>query len=667
MAGYPPPYPPTPPPYGPPSGPDWKYQRRMLRDQARAQREQYKYQMRGMRRRSILGPVLIVLIGIVFLLTQTGRLRSDRMWEWYAHWWPLLLVVVGVVLIAEWAFDQFRPQDPQRPYLRRSIGGGVITLIIALALTGIAFDSMHDGHSFSGHGLSINPDNIQEFLGEKHESDESLTEAFTKGGSLIVDNPRGDVTISGTSSDDQVHLSIHKQVYSRSDSDADNKARELSPRIASSGKQLSVSVPTMAGAEADLTLTIPASTSVTVTANHGDVHVDALKAPLTVTANHGDVAFSDIAGAVTAHTNNSGSSFSAHGITGPISLEGHGQDLTISDVNGPVSLSGDFYGTTHLEHITSAVKFHTSRTDFQLARLDGSMEISPDADLSADQAVGPVVLTTRNRNVNLERISGDLSVTNRNGSIDLTSAPPLGNVTIQNRNGSVNLTLPDHANFAVNAETSDGDLENDFSLPSQQTDSRKTLSGTVGKGGSLIRINTSQGDVSIKKASIAPLPATPPRLPTPPTPQVNIKGEDGSSVYVGNDGVRIISGADGSSVIVGKEGLKITANADGSSVYKGKDGTQLTESADGTKIYVGHDGTRFTQSADGSKRYKGANGTTIEVGADGSKAARSPGGKALTDHEIQETLRRTEDDVHRTEQQRNSEQRQTRQQRKDDQ
>ncbi|WP_263383127.1 DUF4097 family beta strand repeat-containing protein [Granulicella arctica] len=661
MAGYPPPYPPTPPPYGPPNGQDWKYQRRIMRDQARAQKDLYRQQMRGLRRRSILGPVIVILVGVIFLLTQTGHLHSDRVWELYGHWWPLLLVVIGLVLVAEWGVDQFRTPDPQRPYVRRSVGGGVIFLIIILGLVGLFFTGGHGGRDYFGHGINFNSDNIQEFLGDKHESDEILTDAFPAGGALTIDNPRGEITVSGTSTDGLIHLSVHKQVYSRSDADAEKKARDLSPEIESRNNQTSIKVPTVAGSVVDLNLTVPPASNVTLTANHGDIHVDSLKSPLTVTANHGDVSLSAIAGPITAHINNGGSSFSAHGVTGAVSLEGHGQDLTVSDIAGPVTLSGDFYGTTHLEHITSAVRFHTSRTDFQLGRLDGTMEISPDADLSADQAVGPVVLTTRNRNITLERISGDLSVTNRNGSVDLTSAPPIGNVTVQNRNGSVSLTLPDHANFVVNAETSDGDVENDFSLPSQENESRKILNGTIGKGGSLIRINTSQGDVSLKKASIAPLPIAPPRPPVAPAaPQINIKDEDGSSVYVGKDGVRITSGADGSSVVVGKEGLRITANADGSSSYKSKDGTQLTEGADGSKIYKGRDGTHYTESADGGKVYKGSDGTRITISASGSQIAKSSGGVELSDSEVRDRLRRVQDDVRRTEQERDDERRSSR-------
>ncbi len=69
MGSYPPPTPP------PPYGNDWKYQRRVMKEQARAspdairaQRDAYRYQLLGQRRSSILGPLLLIAMGIIFLL-----------------------------------------------------------------------------------------------------------------------------------------------------------------------------------------------------------------------------------------------------------------------------------------------------------------------------------------------------------------------------------------------------------------------------------------------------------------------------------------------------------------------------------------------------------------------------------------------------------------------
>ena len=570
MANYPPPYPP--PPYGAPQGPgDWKQQQRILREQAKAmryqvkaQRDAYRAQYRGLRRGSIAGPILLIGLGIVFLLVQTGRLPSLALWAWYGRWWPLLLIGVGTIVLIEWILDYaFHSED--QPYVRRGVGGGVVWLLILLAGVGIAFNGMrNNGHDLLNH-FNINQDDLDQFIGDKHESDQTLVQAFPAGASFEVDNPHGDVTVSGTSDDNQIHVVLHKEVYSRSDSDAANKAQQLSPNLVINGNNLQLRIPSLEGARADVTVTLPPTAPETILANHGDVHVNAIKAPVTVTANHGDVEISAITGAITARINNSDSSFSVHSTTGPVSLQGRGGDVTVSDIDGPVTIEGDFFGSTHMEHVRNNIRFHTSRTDFQLARLDGDLDISSDEELSADQAVGPVILNTRDRNITLERIAGDLSVTNRNGSINLTSAPPLGNVTVENRDGSVNLTLPDQAAFNVHAETTDGNLENDFALPVQQNDQHGLLTGTIGKGSAAIKITTSQGDIAIKKANVAPLPPLPPPPPhITRNPGVDISDGDGSRVYIGKDGVKIIDGSGGGKVIIDKNGMDIRDGSNGS-------------------------------------------------------------------------------------------------------
>jgi hypothetical protein len=91
----------------------------------------------------------------------------------------------------------------------------------------------------------------------------------------------------------------------------------------------------------------------------------------------------------------------------------------------------------------------------------------------------------------------------------------LSNVTVENRNGSVSVTVPEQANFAYQFDATNGDIQSDFSqIKTTSEDSRKNaVNGTIGKGGPLLRVTTSQGDVSLKKASIMPLPPTPPMPP----------------------------------------------------------------------------------------------------------------------------------------------------------
>jgi len=512
------------PPPGPPPGYDPREQRRFFREQARAQRaawraqrDQFRYQMRSMRRGSVLGPIVLISIGVLFLLIQTGRIDHDRFWGWFGHWWPLLLVGAGVIVLLEWALDQYLLSDPERPAYRRSIGGGVFVLLVFLVMAGVFANHGLRPHSgpdtFFLPGFVLDQDSLDELFGDKHESDQSVDAAFPAGSSLAVVNPRGDVTVNGTSDDNRIHIALHKQIYSRTDSDADTRAQQFSPDVTTEGNAVTIKLPTLDGARGDLVISVPASAATTVTANRGDIHIASIKAPVATTANHGDIDLSGISGAATVHINGGGSSITAHAIDGGINIEGRAQDVTLSDIIGPVTVSGDVFGTTHLEHINGAIRFHTARADFQLARLDGQAEIEHDAEISADQALGPVVVTTHNGNVTLDRAAGNIWVTDTNGTIDLTAAPTLGNITLEDRNGAIQVTLPEHGSFSVQADTRNGSIDTDFDLATHSSDSDKTLSGSVGAGGPLVHITTTNGDISVHKGDVAPLPLV---LPAPP-------------------------------------------------------------------------------------------------------------------------------------------------------
>src|SRR5260370_1300794 len=227
-------------------------------------------------------------------------------------------------MLFEWAYDQYAQSDPTQPRYRRRVGGGVFTVLVLLAFTGVILSGVREGgRSNFFNGLSINQDNLDEFLGDKHASDQTLAQAFPAGAALMVNNPRGDVTISGTSDDNQIHVSVHKEVFTRSDSDADAKAQRLSPNINVSGSNVTLNVPGMEGARADLTITLPATAATTVTANRGDVKITAINAPATITPNHWDVVLSSITGDITTRINNSASDLSAHSPTGSLAIDRH--------------------------------------------------------------------------------------------------------------------------------------------------------------------------------------------------------------------------------------------------------------------------------------------------------------------------------------------------------
>ena len=496
-----------------------KAQARAQKDAARFERDRQRAQTWGPRRTSIVGPLLLVAIGIVALLISTGRLSMLRFAGWYAYWWPLLIVLAGLLMVGEWALEQFRKPEGV-PFVRRGLGGGGVTLLIFLVIFGFTSRGVHDNHDLIARGLSINPDNFEEIFGDKYEREQQIDQAFAAGTSLSLDNPHGDVAITGQSGDGQIHITLNKRVYGRNEQEADTKADALKPVMQLTGNTLHVTVPGREGVTADVSVTLPAGAGTSVNVDHGEVHVTGMNGPVNVTSNNGDVELNTVAGAVMARMNSSHASFAAHNVTGDVQVKGRADDLNVTDVTGMVSLEGEFFGDTHLERL-GGLTFQTNRTQFTLGRLNGEVDISPDSELSGDNIAGPTELRTRSRNINLQHVAGPVNVTNSNGTVDLTDALPLGAVTIDNSNGAVNVTLPDRVGVSLSAETRDGEVENEFGLTTVGGNDRNSVTGTVGDGGTRVSVRTSHADISLHKMAMIAPPAAP---AAPVMPAVKGKG-----------------------------------------------------------------------------------------------------------------------------------------------
>ena len=487
--------------------------------QGRAQRDQWKMYSRGQRRTSIVGPLMLITFGLVFFLVHTGRIAPPALMDWFGRWWPILLIVVGLLRLAEWGIDRAR-QPEGAPPLRYNMGGGVVALIVLVVLVGLSFRGpgrWHaDGHGFGFLGPWANGD-VDHFFGQKHEEDPAaVTRDIAATGAISVDNPHGDVVITGTSDDGKVHLSVHKQVYTNSDNKAADLLRDLTPTLDGDSSTLTLRVPGIESGSADVTLLVPATVHVMVNSNRGDVRVTNVKAPLTVTSNNGEVEIAAITGNVQVHSNHRRRDVNVRSVTGDVSIDGNGDEVTLSDITGAATVNGDFYGGAHLQHIGSAVTYHSSRTELSFGRLNGELEIDGN-DLTASEAAGPMLVTTRSRNISLDRVTGDIKVVNNHGDVNLHVAPPTGAITVDNQNGNVSVTLPNKAKFTLSAETSDGDTHSEFD-GSQTHGGRGMLSGAINGGGPSIRLNTSHGDINVGRNDAAPLPQA------PPTPHLASRG-----------------------------------------------------------------------------------------------------------------------------------------------
>jgi DUF4097 and DUF4098 domain-containing protein YvlB len=523
MSSYPPPPPPGqyPPVYDRNA---LRNQRRLIRDQAkyqvaqqRAMRHQLRAQRRSLRRGSVVGPLIILALGVIFLLAQIGRLSWGQSLDWYGRWWPAVLVIAGVVLLIEWAVDQRREDGLGQT---RVIGGGVIFLLIVLAFAGITARAVEYGMEWRDNNFGNGYTQLDHLFGDRHDSDSSMSQAIAPTSPFVIRNPHGDVTVTGSSNDGAVHVSVHTETYAWKDNDASRQTEQLQPTFSTEGGVLSLNVNSVDGGQADLSIELPRTVQVTVQADHGDLNVSQISAPVILTANHGDVDVSSMENSVTLHVNDDDSTITMRSIHGPVSVEGHSGDIDISDITGDLSLQGDFFGSTNLEHVTGAVRFNSTRTQFSAARLDEDFSVDRDS-LNANALLGPVVLKTADKNITLDRVQGSVDVTDRNGSVEVTNAAPLQQIQIQNQHGSIDVGLPGNVGFFLDAQTRNGDMENDFGLTESTDNDKHSLNGRVSGGGATVTLSTSDGDVTVRKSTVAPLPPVPPAVvPFTSTPTV---------------------------------------------------------------------------------------------------------------------------------------------------
>jgi DUF4097 and DUF4098 domain-containing protein YvlB len=496
---------------------------RVQREQWKAQRTQWKAQRhywRGYRRPSLVGPCILLAIGIIALLLETGAVGRVDFWAWYSHWWPLLLIGIGLLSLGEHFLDRNSPYSGRRSF------GGVAWLVILL----IAFGFISkNGHMVSPWAWQFddNGDGFSSWMGEEHDNDVEVEQALTaEKPSITIQNPRGDVTITA-SADGKMHVRAHQVAHTSSEKDAQRVFGEVKPRIEASGNGAVVTVPGRDDASVDLTIELPSQSFTTVSANHGDVTMEGLAGNADVTDDHGDVKFDDIGGDV--HARMSHGDFSAHNVGGHAFVDGHGDDVTLSVIKGQASINGDFFGDVHLEQIGSTVHFHSSQTQLDIPHLAGVLTLDK-SDLNISQVSGPVRVVAKSKDIDISGLSGDLHMEDSDGDISVAAVAPLGNVQIQNRTGAVTFTVPENANFSITGSTSsDQDLQTDFPLRIETNGSHRTIAGQVGNGGPKVDIVTDHGSLELKRGSAEMSMPTPPGpAPKPPAPPKHLNPPKGT-------------------------------------------------------------------------------------------------------------------------------------------
>src|SRR5579862_81897 len=476
------------------------------------------------RHRSFAGPVVLIIVGTVFLLTTMHLVSVGRLGHMFANYWPLLLILWGVMKVIE-------HQQAQREGTRPSgIGAGGILLIVMIVVFGLTATQLeHVNWKGLRDGLNIddNDVNFPIFGGDTFNFNDNLSQSFPAGASLKVIDMRGAVSVHA-SDDNKIEVVVRKKVSAENQADADKFNNETRPTITTIGGLVTVDAKTEGagehGVQTDLDISIPRKAAVTISSHRGDVNVSGRDGNVEISTQHSDTSVDDVTGSV--KISQEKGSVKLEQITGDVHVDARLNEVSVADVKGSVQLDGEFQESVKLERISKGVTFKSSRTSMEFSRMDGSLDLDSD-DLHADQILGPVHQSTRSKNIRLEGVSGDVRLQNDNGTVEL-GMRTVGNVQIDNRNGDIQLMVPDKAGFRLDARTHDGEIQSDFpELKVNNDEHESRASGSVGNGSSHIVVNNEHDGIEIRRASDV-APPVPPAPPAPGKPAKSLPAPKGN-------------------------------------------------------------------------------------------------------------------------------------------
>ncbi len=476
-----------------------------------------------MRRGSVVGPLILIGIGVLFLLRNVWP--QIPLLDLMGRYWPYLLILWGALRLLEiliWSATS-------KPLPRQGVSGGEWILIVFVCLFGAG---LYTAHNYTGwwpgrplRGLVID-------MGETYDYDLGPAQQSSgKSPHVVIESFRGNAKISGDPNATMVAVTGHKTIRSLQRRDADEANTETPLVLVQNGDQIIVRtgqnrVSDRLRVSEDLEITVPKGASIEAHGRYGDFDINDVEGAVDVESDNAGVRVQNIGGNFRVQTQKS-DVIRAVGVKGNVDLKGRGGDVELRDVAGLVTIDGVYTGDIRFQNLAKPVHFTGTQTDFQAQAVPGQIDMTP-GDFTGNGITGPVQINGRSRDVTMSDFTQSLNLTLDRGDITLRpSATGFPKLDVRTHSGDLELALPTAAKFDLRAETGHGDIENDWGSPLNTQNSGRggIISGTIGSGPSL-RLNTDRGTITVRKATTEDAESLPnPQPPKPPKPPKGVTVE----------------------------------------------------------------------------------------------------------------------------------------------
>lgn len=159
-------------------------------------------------------------------------------------------------------------------------------------------------------------------------------------------------------------------------------------------------------------------------------------------------------------------------------------------------------GELSVDRAGSDVDMRTGNGAVHVGQTEGRVSVATgNGEVAVESAKGPVQVSSGNGRIFVSTTQGPVSAQTGNGDIDvrmktLTSS---ADMDFQSGSGTIRVTLPPDFNGQFEASTGNGDLRSDFEIQIRGRLDPQHMRGVIGNGGRLIRMQTGNGRIELRK------------------------------------------------------------------------------------------------------------------------------------------------------------------------
>lgn len=150
----------------------------------------------------------------------------------------------------------------------------------------------------------------------------------------------------------------------------------------------------------------------------------------------------------------------------------------------------------------SDLVLETTNGEVRAHGTEGRVEAkTTNGDIVVENARGNIVLSTTNGEVRITNVSGEASAHTTNGSVvaEIRKLPAQGRVDLETTNGNVEAYFADDLKATLEAMTTNGRVSIAFPIVREGVMTSKSIRGTIQGGGAKITIETTNGNVEVRR------------------------------------------------------------------------------------------------------------------------------------------------------------------------